>query len=72
MPKNRAEIEAEATVHAMTLQPIIAELMATGITSKLGIANKLNSLGVTTQRGGTWTYVQVGTLLARINSGKPD
>lgn len=43
---------------------VIGELEAEGITGLSGIARGLNARGVQTRRGGTWTAVQVGRVLA--------
>jgi hypothetical protein len=57
---------ARANKRAADLAPIIAELQASGITSKQGIAAALNERGIQTPRGsGRWYHPQVGRLLAR-------
>jgi hypothetical protein len=37
-----------------------------GVTSARGIAKALNARGVATARGGTWTAVQVLSIIARV------
>ena len=49
------------------LGPVIAELLASGVTSLRGIAAALNERGIPTVAGsGRWRHVQVGRLLARL------
>jgi DNA invertase Pin-like site-specific DNA recombinase len=50
---------------AANVLPIIREIQHGGVTSHAGIAAKLNERGVRTARGGRWTHVQVGAVLAR-------
>jgi hypothetical protein len=77
MPKNhftpaaqRAGREAgaaRANQVAAELAPVIAELRAAGITSKMGIAKALNMRGIPTPRGvGEWRPIQVARVLARL------
>lgn len=51
---------------AANVLPIIREIEASGVTSRRGIARALNARGVPTARGGTWSAVQVGSILARV------
>jgi DNA invertase Pin-like site-specific DNA recombinase len=50
---------------ALNVLPVIREIESTGVTSRRGIARVLNSRGVPTARGGIWSAVQVGAILAR-------
>jgi DNA invertase Pin-like site-specific DNA recombinase len=53
-----------ARQRAEDLAPILAELRAQGVTSLTKIADALNDRGVPAARGGRWTPVQVGRLMA--------
>ncbi|MDR7040437.1 DNA invertase Pin-like site-specific DNA recombinase [Methylobacterium sp. BE186] len=57
---------ARAKAKASDLAPMIAELRAAGVTSHSAMASALNSRGIPTARGGTWSAVQVQRALARI------
>lgn len=50
---------------AANVLPIIREVQAGGHASNNAIAAQLNARKVTTARGGRWTHVQVGLILAR-------
>ena len=64
--KVSAEIRtAKAAGYAMGLRPAIDEIMAAGITTLRGIAEKLNEAGEETPRGGKWSAVQVQRILER-------
>jgi hypothetical protein len=53
------------------LAPVIAELLASGVTSLRGIAVALNERGIPTVAGyGRWHHVQVGRLLARLGADR--
>ena len=56
---------ASADAFAANVLPIVATIRAAGITSARGIAAELNARRVETARGGAWSAVQVGRLLAR-------
>lgn len=60
--KGAATNKREAQIFAENVQPIIASIKASGITSLRGIAAELNTRRIETARGGTWTAVQVGRL----------
>jgi hypothetical protein len=58
---------ARANRMAAEVAPVIAELRASGITSKKGIAKALNKRYVPTPRGvGQWRAIQVARVLARL------
>jgi DNA invertase Pin-like site-specific DNA recombinase len=60
-----AALKARASQFAANVAPIIRELQAAGYTSHNAIAGQLNARQVATARGGQWTHVQVGQILAR-------
>lgn len=55
---------AGARAFAANVRPIIESIRAAGITSHRGIAAELNARRVETARGGEWSAVQVGRILA--------
>ncbi|WP_416357664.1 recombinase family protein [Aureimonas phyllosphaerae] len=55
----------EADAFAANVLPIIASIQAAGTTSHRAIAETLNARAVGTARGGAWSAVQVGRILAR-------
>ena len=55
----------EADAFAANVLPVIASIRAAGVASNRGIADALNARAVRTARGGSWTAVQVGRVLAR-------
>jgi Recombinase len=50
---------------AVNVLPIVRELQASGLKSRAALAAALNARGVPTARGGRWSHVQVGAILAR-------
>ena len=60
-----ASVKAGADRFARNVAPIIKDIQASGVASHRGIAQSLNARGVATARGGTWTAVQVGSILQR-------
>ena len=58
-------LRATADRFAVNVIPIIREVQAAGVTSANAIAGELNRRGVKTARGGRWTHVTVGKVLAR-------
>jgi DNA invertase Pin-like site-specific DNA recombinase len=58
--------KAAADQFAANVLPVIREIQANGVTSHNAIAAKLNERRVKTARGGRWSHVQVGMILARI------
>ena len=61
---NAARQEAAGAFAAAVL-PVIREIQASGISSLRGVAKALSERNVRTARGGAWTAVQVGDILAR-------
>jgi DNA invertase Pin-like site-specific DNA recombinase len=61
-----ASVKAAADRFASNVAPIIKDIQATGVASHRGIARSLNTRGVATARGGSWTAVQVGSILQRV------
>jgi hypothetical protein len=59
-------LKSEADRFACNVAPIIAEITRGGVTSARGIAKALNARGVATARGGTWTAIQVLSIIARV------
>ena len=58
---------ARAQARAVELEPVIAELRASGITSLSGIARVLNARAIPTPRGeGPWQARQVKRVLDRL------
>lgn len=53
-----------ARAFAENVRPVIEAIRAAGVTSNRGIAAELNARRVETVRGGTWSAVQVGRILA--------
>jgi DNA invertase Pin-like site-specific DNA recombinase len=57
--------KAAADQFAANVLPVIREIQASGVMSHNAIAAKLNERRVKTARGGRWSHVQVGMILAR-------
>lgn len=57
--KGAATNKREAQIFAENVQPIIASIKASGITSLRGIAAELNARRVETARGGMWTATHI-------------
>ena len=55
-----------ADAFAANVLPVVSDIQARGVVSHRGIAAELNARRVQTARGGEWTAVQVGRLLARV------
>lgn len=55
----------EADRFAASIQPVIASIRRSGITSLRGIATALNDRGIRTARGGRWQVSNVRNVLAR-------
>ena len=66
--RGHAAQRAMAEQFAANVLPVIRELQAAGVTSRNAIAGELNRRGVKTARGGAWTHVTVGNVLARAAS----
>jgi DNA invertase Pin-like site-specific DNA recombinase len=60
-----ASRRAAADRFARNVVPIIRDIQSAGISSQRGIARALTARGIATARGGEWTAVQVGSVLAR-------
>jgi DNA invertase Pin-like site-specific DNA recombinase len=60
-----AAVKAAADQFAANVLPIIRELQASGVKSRAALAEALNARKVPTARGGAWSHVQVGAILAR-------
>ena len=60
-----AAVKAAADQFATNVLPIVREIQSSGVTSRAGIAAALNARRVPTARGGSWSHVQVGLILAR-------
>ena len=63
--RGTAATKAEADRFARNTMPIIREIRAAGAESNRAVARALNARGVPTARGGQWSAVQVGSILAR-------
>jgi DNA invertase Pin-like site-specific DNA recombinase len=61
----RATKTEKARARAADLKPILADLRASGAASLRAMAAGLNSRGIPTARGGTWSAVQVKRVLER-------
>lgn len=59
-----ASNKAAAAYFAQTVLPVIRDIQSSGTASHRQIANALTARGIRTARGGQWTAVQVGRLLA--------
>jgi DNA invertase Pin-like site-specific DNA recombinase len=55
--------QERARQRAQDLKPVIEEIRARGVTSRLGIAKELNAAGHTAPWGGPWSATQVMHLL---------
>jgi DNA invertase Pin-like site-specific DNA recombinase len=62
----RATKTAQALARASDVQPIIADIQASGAKSLREIAAELNARGIPTARGGQWSAVQVHRVMARL------
>jgi hypothetical protein len=65
-PRGTATTKAKADQFARSVEPIIREIQASGVTSHRGIARALVARGVATARSGKWTAMQVGAILRRL------
>jgi DNA invertase Pin-like site-specific DNA recombinase len=64
----KASVEARKAIVAAfdaRVLPVIHAVQKTGVTSHRGIARELEARSISTQRGGSWTAVQVGDVLKR-------
>ncbi|CAM3050856.1 hypothetical protein JHFBIEKO_4414 [Methylobacterium mesophilicum] len=62
--KGASANRAGAQAFAANVRPIIESIRKAGVTSNRGIAAELNARRVETARGGEWSAVQVGRILA--------
>lgn len=60
---------AEADAFAANVRPMIEAIRAAGAASHRAIAAELNTRRIETARGGAWSAVQVGRILARGEAG---
>ena len=58
---------ASADEFARTVAPVIRDIQGRGVITLRGIARELAKRKVETRRGGTWTPVQVGDLIKRLD-----
>lgn len=65
MPTRAQRIETIRT-HAEALRPVIANLMASGVTTLTGISAELNARDIRAVEGGQWVPAQVSRLLQRL------
>jgi DNA invertase Pin-like site-specific DNA recombinase len=63
--RGTAAVKANAGRFAANVLPIIRQIQAAGATSLNAVAAQLNERNIPTARGGRWTHVQVGAVLAR-------
>jgi DNA invertase Pin-like site-specific DNA recombinase len=64
----KASVEARKGIVAAfdaRVLPVIHAIQKTGVTSHRGIARELEARSISTQRGGSWTAVQVGDVIKR-------
>jgi DNA invertase Pin-like site-specific DNA recombinase len=62
-----AMLQARAQARAADLADTVKELQAGGAMSQRALAEALNGRGITAPRGGSWSSVQVGRLLDRLD-----
>lgn len=65
--KGRAVLVARASDRAADVAGIISEVRAGGAVTLREIAAGLNSRGIPTAKGGTWSAVQVSRVLAKVS-----
>lgn len=65
MPTHAQRVEA-IRAHAEALRPVIAEIIAAGVTTLTGISNELNARNIRAVEGGQWVPAQVSKLLLRL------
>jgi DNA invertase Pin-like site-specific DNA recombinase len=63
--KAGAAVQRRVEQRTRDLAPTVTQIQGRGINSLQGIARALNSMGITTARGGQWDATQVKRLLAR-------
>ena len=68
--KGTASTKAQAARFAATVLPTIREIQRSGASLR-GIAEKMNSRGIRTARGGTWAATQVSDIIRRAEGVSP-
>jgi DNA invertase Pin-like site-specific DNA recombinase len=62
----RAASTAKAKARTRDLKPVLMELFAAGVTGQRAIARELTRRGIPAARGGSWSHMQAGALLRRL------
>lgn len=70
MPTRAQRVEV-IRAHAEALRPVIAEIIASGVTTLTGISNELNLRGIKATKGGIWFPLQISILLRRLEIRAP-
>jgi DNA invertase Pin-like site-specific DNA recombinase len=70
LKRMRAARRVQIERFAANVLPVIREIQAAGYDSYNAIAGQLNARKIATARGGRWTHMQVGQILARASPGK--
>ncbi|MHC1999587.1 recombinase family protein [Methylobacterium sp. CM6241] len=69
--KGASANRAQASVFAANIIPVIQSIQETGIASHRAIAAELNARRIATARGGIWSAMQVGRIVARSRDAAP-
>ena len=70
LKRMRAARRVEVERFAANVLPVIREIQAAGYDSCNAIAGQLKARKIATARGGRWTHMQVGQILARSSPGR--
>ena len=70
LKRMRAARRVQVERFAANVLPVIREIQAAGYDSCNAIAGQLNARKIATARGGRWTHMQVGQILARASPGR--
>ena len=70
LKRMRAARRVQVERFAANVLPVIREIQAAGYDSCNAIAGQLNARKIATARGGRWTHMQVGQILARGSPGR--
>jgi DNA invertase Pin-like site-specific DNA recombinase len=70
LKRMRAARRLQVERFAANVLPVIREIQAAGYDSSNAIAGQLNARKIATARGGRWTHMQVGQILARACPGR--
>ena len=70
LKRMRAARRVRVERFAANVLPVIREIQAAGYDSCNAIAGQLNARKIATARGGRWTHMQVGQILARGSPGR--